>query len=158
MYQTQELQTPNKVLQMAIATNQKCPSQAQITVPNSFFLLLLLPDFIHTRLSQHKCQKLANERTLRSVKLRKEKHDIRHKDYSFEVGDRVFYKHSPPSNLKFTPIFDGPFFVVKKTSDINYLLVTSFDDKGFRAHVSQLKLFFARQTHSESSQPVGSVI
>ena len=117
-----------------------------------------VPDFIHSRLSQHKCQKLANERTQRSVQLRKEKHDIRHKNYSFEVGDRVFYKHSPPSNLKFTPIFDGPFFVVKKTTDSNYLLATSFDDKSFRVHISQLKPFVARTPRSESSQPGGSVI
>ena len=112
-----------------------------------------VPDFIHSRLSQHKCQKLANERTARAVQLRQEKHDIRHKDYTFDVGDRVFYRHSPPSNLKFTPIFDGPFVVVKKTTDTNYLLATSFDDKPFRVHISQLKPFFARQPRSEASQP-----
>ena len=158
MYQTQELQTPNKVLQMAIATNQKCPSQHRSQHQNSFFLLPLLPDFIHTRLSQHKCQKLANERTLRSMHFRKDKHDIRHKDYPFEVGDRVFYKHSPPSNLKFTPIFDGPFFIVKKTSDVNYHLATSINDKSFRTHISQLKPFVARDPRSESSEREGSVI
>ena len=87
MYQTQELQTPNKVPQQTIATNQKHLS------PHNFILF-----------------------TIR------------------------------------------PFFVVKKTTDSNYLLATSFDDKSFRAHISQLKPFVARTPRPESSEPGGSVM
>ena len=147
-----------------IASRRNTTVQSHTTFSYWFYTYISIlgdrdvPDFIHSRLSQHKCQKLANERTARAVQLRQEKHDIRHKDYTFDVGDRVFYRHSPPSNLKFTPIFDGPFFVVKKTTDSNYLLATSFDDKPFRVHISQLKPFVARTSRAEASQPDGDVI
>ena len=51
-----------------------------------------------------------------AVRIRKQRHDAKHEDVSFEEADRVYYRHASSSNLKFTAICDGPFCIVKKIS------------------------------------------
>uniref|UniRef100_A0A3B3XCG6 Integrase catalytic domain-containing protein n=1 Tax=Poecilia mexicana TaxID=48701 RepID=A0A3B3XCG6_9TELE len=92
-----------------------------------------------------------------SHRRRKHYYDLRRRPVSFKVGDLVRAKSHPKSDAssnfsaKLAPLYQGPYRVYKKMSDVNYYLTKA--DTGEKAgvfHVANLQPFYTWATASSN--------
>ncbi|UYV62975.1 hypothetical protein LAZ67_2002703 [Cordylochernes scorpioides] len=96
-------------------------------------------------------RKLAIKRTQHHRNISKRRHDSRHPDIEFKVGDLVLkiIPYNDPRLIKTAPKYEGPFQVLRRLSKVTYELSTTDQDNPprnptgdpIKAHISQLKLF-----------------
>ncbi|UYV68123.1 hypothetical protein LAZ67_5003116, partial [Cordylochernes scorpioides] len=100
-------------------------------------------------------RKLAIKRTQHHREISKRRHDSRHPDIEFKVGDLVLKRipYNDPKLIKTAPKYEGPFQVLRKLSKVTYELSTTDQDNPprnptgdpIKAHISQLKSFILQQ-------------
>ncbi|UYV70259.1 hypothetical protein LAZ67_7002299, partial [Cordylochernes scorpioides] len=93
-------------------------------------------------------RKLAIKRTQHHREISKRRHDSRHPDIEFKVGDLVLKRipYNDPKLIKTAPKYEGPFEVLRKLSKVTYELSTTDQDNPprnptgdpIKAHISQL--------------------
>ena len=90
----------------------------------------------------YSCQ-LANERTESQMEISKARYDIKSKNRSFTVGDKVLLLLSESAS-KFSSSWKGPFEIVQvvPNSNVNYVVRINGQDKTF--HVDMLQKFVSR--------------
>ncbi|UYV71202.1 hypothetical protein LAZ67_8002154 [Cordylochernes scorpioides] len=99
-------------------------------------------------------RKLAIKRTQHHRDISKRRHDSRHPDIDFKVGDLVLKRipYNDPRLIKTAPKYEGPFQVLRRLSKVTYELSTTDQDNPprnptgdpIKAHISQLKSFILR--------------
>ena len=116
--------------------------------PTSFDLLNYVSDF---KLKLSKACELA-QKNLKSLKKKmKSRYDEKAFERNFKVGDRVLALLPIPGN-PLQARYYGPYEVVKKTSDVNYIFKTPGRKKSQQVcHINMLKLYIDRQ---DSVKPV----
>ncbi|UYV77382.1 hypothetical protein LAZ67_15000802 [Cordylochernes scorpioides] len=102
-------------------------------------------------------RKLAIKRTQHHRDISKRRHDSRHPDIEFKVGDLVLKRipYNDPRLIKTAPKYEGPFQVLRRLSKVTYELSTTDQDNPPRnptgdpinAHISQLNLAPAAPEH-----------
>lgn len=114
-----------------------------------------IPDEFISRLDH--TRHLARLRTTATQEERKANYDATHRVVSFKAGDEVLLStplRAPGLCEKFLPRYIGPYTIVEQTSPVNYRVTpnASVTDRRCRGpeivHVSRLKPFFSRSTHS----------
>ncbi|UYV65298.1 hypothetical protein LAZ67_3003857 [Cordylochernes scorpioides] len=100
-------------------------------------------------------RKLAIKRTQHHRDISKRRHDSRHPDIEFKVGDLVLKRipYNDPRLIKTAPKYEGPFQVLRRLSKVTYELSTTDQDNPprnptgdpIKAHISQLKTFILRE-------------
>ncbi|GBN91865.1 Transposon Tf2-9 polyprotein [Araneus ventricosus] len=71
--------------------------------------------------SVEEARKLAKQNTIKYHEKNKIKYDARFIDSPFKAGDIVMYEElNYPNHRKLSPVFSGPYEIVKKLSDVNY--------------------------------------
>ncbi|UYV75014.1 hypothetical protein LAZ67_12002096, partial [Cordylochernes scorpioides] len=99
-------------------------------------------------------RKLAIKRTQHHREISKRRHESRHPDIEFKVGDLVLKRipYNDPKLIKTAPKYEGPFQVLRRLSKVTYELSTTDQDNPprnptgdpIKAHISQLKSFILR--------------
>ncbi|UYV83405.1 hypothetical protein LAZ67_23000904, partial [Cordylochernes scorpioides] len=122
--------------------------------PPSFLLLgyNVQPQFAdNPSTSVEDARKLAIKRTQHHREISKRRHDSRHPDIEFKVGDLVLKRipYNDPRLIKTAPKYEGPFQVLRRLSKVAYELSTTDQDNPprnptgdpIKAHISQLKQY-----------------
>ena len=114
------------------------------------------PDIGNQIIPLEQARQLACERTRVHQIKRKQRHDDKHRQYDFPIGSKVLRKiaSNHPSLTKFHQRWTGPYLVIRQTGPVSYEIAETLTENPIRAHVSQLKPFFARE---ESPPPDGNV-
>ena len=86
----------------------------------------------------------ARERLGKSVDRQKKVYDRLAKDRDFLVGDWVWYFYTPKTQ-KFGRIFLGPYLVIRKLSQVTYVIQAERTRKPKVVHVDHLKRFEAKE-------------
>ena len=87
-------------------------------------------------------QKLVHKNQWDARVVREDYYNRKTKERSFEVGDRVlFYKNAAPLNVndKLYKHWQGPYYVVKKVTPLNYTIQKSPHSKEFTVHIEKIK-------------------
>jgi transposase InsO family protein len=115
-----------------------------------------IPSFASPLMPIEQARTLARERTVKAQQRRKILHDSKHPSLQLQVGNRVLRRiaDSHPSLTKTSPRWSGPYFIIKQVTDVTYDISETLSGPTVRAHVSQLKMFIARQ---QTQQPEESV-
>ncbi|UYV78418.1 hypothetical protein LAZ67_16001289, partial [Cordylochernes scorpioides] len=103
-------------------------------------------------------RKLAIKITQHHRDISKRRHDSRHPDIEFKVGDLVLKRnpYNDPRLIETAPKYEGPFQVLRRLSKVTYELSTTDQDNPprnptgdpIKAHISQLKSFILlEKTH-----------
>ena len=105
-----------------------------------------LVDYIDKFKSQvHQTWEFAINNLSKSQKLMKDHYDIKSKPRSFEVGQKVLALLPIPGN-PLTARFSGPWAVVKKVNDTDYVVATPNRRKNFQTcHINMLKAYHDRE-------------
>jgi transposase InsO family protein len=86
--------------------------------------------------------KLVHKNQWDAREVREAYYNRKSKERSFDVGDRVmFFKNAVPQgvNEKFYKQWQGPYYVIKKVSPLNYVIQKSPKDKELLVHVEKIK-------------------
>uniref|UniRef100_A0A158P4S6 RNA-directed DNA polymerase n=1 Tax=Tetranychus urticae TaxID=32264 RepID=A0A158P4S6_TETUR len=105
------------------------------------------PTFSGQTNNLQEARELARTRTRTEQERRKQRHDAKHPVANFEIGSKVL-KEVPfnhPSKTKVTAKYTGPYYVIKKITDVTYIISESLSGTPIQAHSSQLKQFVDRQ-------------
>jgi hypothetical protein len=99
--------------------------------------------------------------TLRQARLYNRFSDVR----SYEVGDWVWRWYPPKAKQKLGKGWTGPYLVIRKLTDIGYVIQATESDKSLTVHVDQMKRFISdfypenwlnKQVLDESDERAGS--
>ena len=101
-------------------------------------------------MSLEHARELANQRTREAQLKRKARHDEKHPEANFEVGDMVLRQipGNHPDLTKLSPRWQGPFYIVAEIIEKTTYEIVDAEDIGgepIRAHVAQLKRYFQRE-------------
>lgn len=118
-----------------------------------------LVDFVNGfRFKLYRAGELAKERLECSQKKMKQKYDKKAELREFSPGDKVLAL-LPLVNSPFQAKYSGPFTVLEKVSDLNYLIETPGHRKSSKLyHVNLLKSYHSRDSNVEKDSPVRSVL
>ncbi|UYV63475.1 hypothetical protein LAZ67_2004171, partial [Cordylochernes scorpioides] len=113
-------------------------------------------------------RKLAIKRTQHHREISKRRHDSRHPDIEFKVGDLVLkiIPYNDPKLIKTAPKYEGPFQVLRRLSKVTYELSTTDQDNPprnptgdpIKAHISQLKPFILQMEDDHRPTVNGSYL
>ena len=95
--------------------------------------------------------KLVHQNQWDAKKIREDYFNIKTKERSFDIGDRViFYNPAVPrgANPKFFKNWSGPFYVIKKISPLNYVIQRSPRSKTLSCHIEKLKPLLGEDLNS----------
>ena len=96
----------------------------------------------------HQTWEFANSNLSKSQRVMKDTYDIKSKQRSFQVGQRVLALIPIPGN-PLTAKFSGPFSVEKKINDTTYVLATPDRRKKYQTcHINMLKAYHDRESPS----------
>lgn len=98
-------------------------------------------------------RKLARELIKASQLKNKEVYDKNRSESNFKTGDLVLYKKPIISgDRKFNIPWSGPFIVIKKLNDINYLIGCQDNKEQFIVHCTQIKRYDSRRVDAEKGE------
>jgi len=85
---------------------------------------------------------LVRKHTQRCAEVNKRAYDFRVKPISFQPGDLVWYfcpRSRPGMSPKWTRFYSGPYQIMRKVNDVNYVIRLSPKSRSMIVHVNKLK-------------------